>query len=129
MQNVSTWHEDPALLDNPVSATQSAFPWLKSATFDVLLLVASAVIVPLVLLAVWLGATSDAINLGVTAVVGGPHVFATFTATFANRSFRVRHPLLIASSLLIPAGVVWLTACLSGAELTRGRAPNDTQEA
>ena len=44
-----------------------------------------------------------------TALVGGPHVFGTFTATFADKGFRKNHPLLIASSLLIPAGVVWLT--------------------
>jgi hypothetical protein len=109
MQSVSPWQANPTLLHNSIGARSGTLPWLKSATFDVLLLVASVVIVPLVLLAVWLGVTSDVINLGVTAVVGGPHVFATFTATFANRSFRARHPLLIVSSLLIPAGVVWLT--------------------
>src|SRR5260221_157634 len=110
MQSLSTWQEEAALLSNTIDARRPAtLPWLKSATFDVLLLVASVVIVPLVLLGVWLGVTSDVINLGVTALVGGPHVFATFTATFANKSFRARHPLLIVSSLLIPAGVVWLT--------------------
>ena len=110
MQSVSTWQEDGS------TSTQSH---RRSAARDIalaeerdvrrLMLVASVVIVPLVLLAVWLGASSDAINLGVTAVVGGPHVFATFTATFADKKFRRRHPFLIASSLLIPAGVVWLT--------------------
>ena len=110
MQSVYAWHDNPAPVRSPIGARQSAsLPWLKSATFDVLLLVASVVIVPMVLLAVWLGVSSDVINLGVTALVGGPHVFATFTATFANKSFRSRHPLLIVSSLLIPAGVVWLT--------------------
>jgi hypothetical protein len=110
MQSVSAWQDDSTFIPKSIDARQSAtLPWLKSATFDVLLLVASVVIVPLVLLAVWLGVTSDVINLGVTALVGGPHVFATFTATFANKSFRARHPLLIVSSLLIPAGVVWLT--------------------
>src|SRR5882672_2102458 len=112
MQSAYEWQEqeESLLLSSPTVAERSAsLPWLKSATFDVLWLVASVAIVPLVLLAVWLGVTSDAINLGVTALVGGPHVFATFTATFANKSFRTRHPLLIVSSLLIPAGVVWLT--------------------
>src|SRR6185369_5651187 len=45
----------------------------------------------------------------VTALVGGPHLFGTFTATFADAGFRRKNPWLIASSLLIPAGVVWLT--------------------
>src|SRR6476659_3082936 len=99
MQSVSTWQEDANLLRSTIDARQPAtLPWLKSATFDVLLLVASVVIVPLVLLAVWVGVSSDVINLGVTALVGGPHVFATFTATFADKKFRARHPLLIASS-------------------------------
>ncbi len=112
MQSLSAWQEQehPSPFSNSIAARRSAdLPWLKSATFDVILLVASVVIVPMVLLAVWLGATSDAINLGVTALVGGPHLFATFTATFANKSFRTRHPLVIASSLIIPVGVVWLT--------------------
>jgi hypothetical protein len=108
MQNVYAWRDDP-LLTNGSDLVASKTPWLKDARFDSILLLASVVIVPLVLLAVWLGASTDAINLGVTAVVGGPHVFGTFTATFADRNFRRRHPLLIASSLLIPVGIVWLT--------------------
>ena len=113
MSTAYSWQDDPLLDTNRNLAerrTRSTQPpWLKSAPFDISLLVASAVIVPLVLLAVWLGASSDAINIGVTAVVGGPHVFATFTATFADANFRRRHPFLIASSLLIPAAIVWLT--------------------
>ena len=108
MQNVYAWRDDPLLSQSP-DRVASKTPWLKDARFDIGLLLASVAIVPAVLLAVWLGASSDAINLGVTAVVGGPHVFATFSATFANRTFRKRHPFLIASSLLIPLGIVWLT--------------------
>jgi hypothetical protein len=107
MQNVYAWRDDPLLTSSNLVASKT--PWLKDARFDTILLLASVVIVPIVLLAVWLGASTDAINLGVTAVVGGPHVFGTFTATFADRNFRRRHPWLIASSLLIPVGIVWLT--------------------
>jgi hypothetical protein len=109
MQNVYIWQDDPLLSPSSRSAVAGKTPWLKDARFDSLLLLASVVIVPLVLLAVWLGVSSDAINLGVTAIVGGPHVFATFTATFADKNFRTKHPWLIASSLIIPAGVVWLS--------------------
>lgn len=84
-------------------------PWLVSAGFDVTMLVASVVIVPVVLAAMWMGASSDAINLGVTAIVGGPHLFATFTATYANRAFRARHPWLVATSFAIPLFVMWMT--------------------
>jgi hypothetical protein len=108
MQNVYAWRDDP-LLSNDDIVESSNTPWLKDARFDTILLLASVVIVPLVLFAVWMGASTDAINLGVTAIVGGPHVFATFTATFADKNFRRQHPWLLASSLLIPAGIVWLT--------------------
>jgi hypothetical protein len=111
MQSAYTWQHDPLLAPSAVhgGGNTTRTPWLKDATFDIVMLVASVAIVPLVLLGVWLGVSSAAINLGVTALVGGPHVFSTFTATFADRNFRRKNPFLIASSLLIPAGVVWLT--------------------
>jgi hypothetical protein len=111
MQSAYTWQHDPLLAPSAVhgGGSTTRTPWLKDATFDVFMLVASVAIVPLVLLAVWLGVSSAAINIGVTALVGGPHVFGTFTATFADRNFRKKNPFLIASSLLIPLGVVWLT--------------------
>jgi len=110
MQSAYTWQHDPLLTPSAVhGGSTNRTPWLKNATFDVVMLVASVAIVPAVLVAMWLGISSAAINLGVTALVGGPHVFATFTATFANKDFRKRNPWLIASSLLIPAAVVWLT--------------------
>jgi hypothetical protein len=111
MQSAYTWQHDPLLAPSAVHGGRNSTrtPWLRDATFDVVMLVASVAIVPVVLLAIWLGASSAAINLGVTALVGGPHVFGTFTATFANKNFRKRNPWLIASSLFIPAGVVWLT--------------------
>jgi len=110
MQSAYTWQHDPLLARSAVRRDPRIYtPWLKDATFDVVMLVASVVIVPAVLLAVWLGVPSAAINLAVTALVGGPHVFGTFTATFADRNFRRRNPWLIASSLLIPPGVLWLT--------------------
>jgi hypothetical protein len=111
MQSAYSWQHDPLLVPSPARQrdTIRRTPWLKDATFDVVILVASVVIVPAVLIAMWFGVSSAVINLSVTALVGGPHVFGTFTATFADKNFRRRNPLLIVSSLLIPAGVVWLT--------------------
>src|SRR2546430_11683631 len=97
MQSAYTWQPDPLLAPSAVDrGAVSRTPWLRSASFDVIMLVASVAIVPLVLVAMWLGMSSAAINLGVTALVGGPHVFGTFTATFADRNFRRRNPWLIA---------------------------------
>src|SRR5262245_2291661 len=98
MQTVHSLQQDPLLTPRGAgrgAANRVAQPWLRSATFDVVMLVASVVIVPLVLVMVWLGVSPALINLGVTAVVGGPHVFGTFTATFADRNFRRKHPWLI----------------------------------
>jgi len=109
--STSPWQHG-SLLASPSTRSaegRSETPWLKNARFDVLMLVASVAIVPAVLIAMWLGMSSAAINIGVTALVGGPHVFGTFTATFADQRFRRRNPVLIASSVLIPIGVVWLT--------------------
>jgi len=44
-----------------------------------------------------------------------PHVFGTFTATFADKDFRRRNPWLIASSLLILSGRLAHHSQLSGA--------------
>src|SRR5260221_1163191 len=99
----SPWQHDPLLGARARSIFEPRqVPWLKDATFDVMMLVASVAIVPAVLVAMWLGVSSAAINIGVTALVGGPHVFGTFTATFADRGFRRRNPVLMASPGPIP---------------------------
>ena len=84
--------------------------WIQSPRWDLSWLIGSAAIVPLVLLAVWGGASSGAINLGTTALIGGPHLFSTYTATYLDPRFRRSHrPMLWAISLAIPALVVWGT--------------------
>ncbi len=49
------------------------------------------------------------INLGCAFLIGGPHMYATFTLTLAEREFRDRHPLLLAAGLCIPFVVLFLT--------------------
>lgn len=91
-------------------ATSAGVPWIRSRRWDLTWLLGSAAIVPLVLAFVWGGASSRLINLGVTALVGGPHLFATYLVTFGDPRFRRRHAVPLALlSLLIPAFVVWLT--------------------
>ena len=48
------------------------------------------------------------INLGCAFFIGGPHMYATYTLTLAERRFRVRHPWLYAGAGLIPPIVVAL---------------------
>ena len=48
------------------------------------------------------------INLGCAFLIGGPHMYATFTMTLAERSFRERHPALLRAGVLVPIVVVFL---------------------
>jgi hypothetical protein len=67
-------------------------------------------VVPLVLALVWIGVSPIAINLGVAAVVGGPHLWSTFVATYADARFRRAHGAMLAgAALLVPAFVVAMT--------------------
>lgn len=85
-------------------------PWLGGLRWDATWLIGSAVIVPLVLLFVWAGVPNTLLNLAVTTIVGGPHLFATYTATYMDPRFRRSHtPMLVLVSILVPAGVVFMT--------------------
>ena len=84
--------------------------WIRSRRWDLTWLVGSAVVVPLGMLLVWTGASSELINLGVTALVGGPHLFSTFLATYADPRFRRAHaPALAVITVLVPAFVVYMS--------------------
>lgn len=83
--------------------------WIRSARWDSTFLIGSAVIVPLVLLLVWGGAPAAAIGLGVTAIIGGPHLFSTYAATFLDPRFRRQHAVFLPALLLtIPPIVMYL---------------------
>lgn len=48
------------------------------------------------------------VNAAVALLVGGPHMYATFTRTALDRDFAKKHPRFIYSSLLIPVVVIAL---------------------
>lgn len=50
----------------------------------------------------------NSVNALVALVVGGPHMYATFTRTALDRQFARKHPRLIGSSLIIPVVVTTL---------------------
>lgn len=109
---LSSSHAAPS---DPVSGSLvhggSRQTWINGARWDVGLLIGSALIVPVVLFFVWQGASSDAINLGVTAVIGGPHLWATYLLTYADPRFRKRHrKLLLAAIIVVPACVCYLAS-------------------
>jgi hypothetical protein len=79
-----------------------------SRRFDLTFLIGNAIIVPIVLVLVKLDLSGDVLDAGVTALVGGPHLFATFSAAASNRTFRARHPWAVPAAALIPVAVIWL---------------------
>ncbi len=81
------------------------------------MIIFSAVLVPLPFLIAWLAQISgwmkpaqaiDAINITVAGLVGGPHLFSTFTYTFLDGNFRSRHPRYTAFALILPVFVILL---------------------
>jgi hypothetical protein len=91
------------------SSPGATAPWLAGVRWDATWLIGSAAVVPLVLVFVWAGVPNNLLNLAVTTIVGGPHLFATYTATYMDPRFRRSHaPLLWAVSIVVPAGVVFM---------------------
>ena len=91
--------------------------WIYKPSWDLPLLIFSAVLVPLPFLFAWLAEVSglmrpqqaiDAINILVAALIGGPHLFSTITYTFLDGRFRARHRWYARLALLLPAGVIYL---------------------
>jgi hypothetical protein len=109
----------------PRNDTPPPGPWIHSRRWDLLFLFASValVAVPLVsyhAIARATGVEPQAfqhgpalgiamlINLGAAFLIGGPHMYATFTFTLAERRFREQHPGLLLGAALIPALVIAL---------------------
>ncbi len=87
-----------------------AVTWINGRRWDLAWLVGSGAVVPLGLAAVHAGISSDLLNLAVTALVGGPHLFSTFLATYLDPGFRRSHRWALAAvTLLVPAFVVAMT--------------------
>lgn len=84
--------------------------WLRSPSWDLgfLILSAGLVAIPLVAFHV-LGLSQTAVNLVVAGLIGGPHLYSTFTYTFMEPSFRRRHGRFLAASLALPVFVTALS--------------------
>src|SRR6516162_9920217 len=91
--------------------------WIYKPSWDLPLLIFSAVLVPFPFLVAWGAQASgwmrpqqaiDLINITVAALIGGPHLFSTITFTFLDGKFRARHPRYVALAFLLPAAVIYL---------------------
>jgi len=77
--------------------------WLHSRSWDLAFLILSAALVPIPLLMHHgLGVSQTAVNLIVAGLIGGPHLYSTFTYTFMEPAYRRRHPRFLAASLALP---------------------------
>lgn len=50
----------------------------------------------------------NTVNGMIALLIGGPHMYATYTRTFLDTDFRRHHVGFLLGSLLLPFGVVWL---------------------
>src|ERR1044072_2991862 len=77
--------------------------WLRSPSWDLTFLILSAALVPIPLLLFHgLGVSQTAVNLIVAGLIGGPHLYSTFTYTFMEPNYRKRHRRFLAASLALP---------------------------
>jgi len=91
--------------------------WIYKPSWDLPVLILSAVLVPLPFLVAWSAQVSgwireqqaiDLINIAVATLIGGPHLFSTVTFTLLDGRFRARHPKYVAAALVLPAIVLYL---------------------
>ena len=91
--------------------------WIYKRSWDLPLLICSAVLVPLPFLVAWLAQVSgwmkpqqaiDLINIAVATLIGGPHLFSTVTFTFLDPRFRANYRWYSSLAFLLPVLVVSL---------------------
>jgi hypothetical protein len=91
--------------------------WIYNRTWDLSLIIFSAVLVPVPFLVAWIAQTTgwmteqkaiDAINIAVALLIGGPHLFSTISYTLLDDRFRAKHSVFAKLALLLPLIVVYL---------------------
>jgi hypothetical protein len=91
--------------------------WIYKPSWDLPVLILSAVLVPLPFLVAWGAQMSgrigqqqaiDFINIVVATLIGGPHLFSTVTFTVLDGRFRTRHPRYLYAAMILPAIVLYL---------------------
>jgi hypothetical protein len=105
-----------AFAGTPTFAASREPGWLYKASWDLPVLIFSAVLVPLPFLVAWLAQAAgfkqqqaiDLINIVVAALIGGPHLFSTITYTFLDPNFRSRYRWYASLAFLLPMLVIYL---------------------
>lgn len=101
-------HTHTAATATQPSSTTSEL-WLISPRYDLLFIIFSSGLLIIPHLFSQLGGFSNvAVDLAITALIGGPHLFATYTMTFMEPRFRERYKAYTWGALLMPVIVVTL---------------------
>ncbi len=105
-----------AIATSPILVSQRRQGWIYKPSWDLPLIIFSAVLVPLPFLVAWVAEASgwmkpqqaiNLVNITVAALIGGPHLFSTITYTFLDGRFRARHPWYAKLAFLLPILVVY----------------------
>lgn len=89
--------------------SSSSDRWLVSPGYDLLFIIFSSVLLIVPHLFAQIGGFSNVVvDLAVTAFIGGPHLFATYTMTFMEPQFRQRYRRYIKGAYFLPVVVVSL---------------------
>jgi hypothetical protein len=100
-----------------MSVAQREPGWIYNRKWDLTLIIFSSVLVPLPFLVAWIAQVTgwltqtqaiDAINIVVSLLIGGPHLFSTISYTFLDNNFRAKHGAYARLALVIPPIVVYL---------------------
>src|SRR5215831_14587871 len=113
------------MYDHAMAAIASVSPefpgrqagWIYKPSWDLPVLILSAVLVPFPFLVAWLAQTTgwmkeqqaiDLINIAVATLIGGPHLFSTATYTVLDPAFRARYRWYSTLALFLPVAVIYL---------------------
>ena len=98
-----------AILAPTSSRVSSKDLWLVSPSYDLAFIIFSSALLVVPHLFAQVGGLSNVhVDLAVTAFIGGPHLFATYTMTFMEPRFRERYRRYTWGALLMPVLVVSL---------------------
>lgn len=93
------------------TATAAASAWVSSPRWDLTWLTASAVLVAVPpLVHAYANTSAGGVDLVITLLIGGPHMYATFLKTVFEPRFRTMHPLLTWAPLVVVPTLVILGA-------------------
>ena len=101
-------------LDRPMPRVRPEPAWLHDKRWDRIFIIGGAVLVPIPIilyyvlgsLGVAVGAREDIVTAVVMILVGGPHVFATYTRTVLNPRFRREDRALFIGAFVVASIVI-----------------------